>query len=181
MRRAWRQLVMAAVAALVPLAALGQGPPEWFLAHIEHLTAEGGRWLTDNSEYRSVEEPYDAFGLEWEAGLGGVSLKGRLFALRDGAEVETFWELRSVWHPGEKRVHAYQWGGNGVYAEGTTVWTEGDVLRTEQEFFGPASSFRVGHEEWVEDGKIHTVSYDIGVDGSWKKRRIYVWARAGEP
>jgi hypothetical protein len=106
---------------------------------------------------------------------------GRLFGLKDGKEENTFWEFRSVWHPGEKKAYAYQYGGDGTLGVGVMEHRKGNRTRSDQTFFRPdGSSDRVGHEAWFdEDGAQHTHSFDIQEDGTWKKRRFYIWKRGG--
>jgi hypothetical protein len=52
--------------------------------------------------------------------------------------------------------------------------------RLDQQFFRPdGTRFRGGHESWFDDaGAHHTQSFDIQEDGTWKKRRLYVWKPA---
>jgi hypothetical protein len=40
----------------------------------------------------------DAYGITWEWGLNKKSPVDRLYGLRDGKEVGTFWEFREFWH-----------------------------------------------------------------------------------
>lgn len=150
-------------------------PPAWFLAHIEFLTQ--GRWITNNEDYKSDNEPFDEYGMEYEAGLGGQRVRGRLFGLVDGKEVATFWEFLTVWHPAENRVLAFQFGADGTYATGTVVATGEHTHRTEQTFWRPdGSSWRSGHEnEEASDGSFITRSFDIEADGSWTAKRVYTW------
>lgn len=153
-----------------------QSLPEWFLAHIEFLTQ--GRWITDNSPHKSEDEPFDAYGMEYEKGLGGKSVRGRLFGLVNGKEVATFWEFHTVWHPGNNRVIAYQFGSDGTFAEGPLVATGKHTQRMEQVFYRPdGQSWKSGHEtEEAADGTFITQSFDIGDDGAWRKGRLYIWS-----
>lgn len=176
-RRVCKLAALFLAAAVAAAAEPSPGPPAWFLEHVEFMTREGGRWITDNSAYRSENEPFDQYGMVWEKGIDGQSLKGRLFGLAEGREVATFWEFRTVWHPRENRVHAFQWGGHGVYADGVMIGTGERSHRSEQEFIrSDGSSFSSGHESSEqEDGSYLTRSFDIGPDGSWQPRRSYLW------
>ncbi len=149
--------------------------PDWVLANWEKLV---GTWVADNEAYKNAEDTMDAYGIEWEWGLGKKSLVGRLYGIRDGLEAGTFWEFREFWHPGENRLIATQFGSDGTYgagpherkAEGAT-----EMLQT----FCPATGapFRVGHRSKLE-GDVHTTqSFDVSEDGLWKDRRTYVWRR----
>lgn len=168
-------LAILACLTLTADAAEPPGPPTWFLQHIGFLTQ--GRWITDNDAYQSENEPFEQYGMEYEAGLGGLRVRGRLFGLVDGKEVATFWEFLTVWHPAENRVLAYQFGADGTYAVGPVIATGKHSHRTEQTFWRPdGSSWRTGHEtEEGSDGSFVTRSYDIAADGSWQASRVYTW------
>jgi len=58
--------------------------PDWFLEHLSHKTAEGGVWITDNSEYADEDGGIEQYAIEWRLGLGGRSMTGRLYGLRGG-------------------------------------------------------------------------------------------------
>ncbi len=151
------------------------GPPAWFLNHIAFLTQ--GRWIADNTPFKSDGEPYDAYGMEYEKGIGGKSVRGRLFGLIDGKEVATFWEFHTVWRPSDNRVIAYQFGGDGTFAEGPLIATGEHTQRMEQVFYSPGGQhWASGHEtEEAADGVFITRSFDIGEDGSWAIGRAYTW------
>ena len=151
--------------------------PQWYEDQIAFMTQQSGRWIADNSQYKSETEPFDAFGMEWTPGIGGKSLKGRLFALRDGQEVATFWEFRTFWHPGEKEVVILQFGGNGVVGPGTVTSEGPGKTRSVQEFFRPdGGSTKVLHESEQQEGGIRiTRAYDLAPDGATIPRRTYIW------
>jgi hypothetical protein len=164
---------------LCALSAPAQEPavPQWFADHIAFMTQKSGRWITDNSAHKSKNEPFDAYGTEWKKGLGGKSMKGRLFGLRDDKEAGTFWEFLVYWHPGDKEVRVLQLGGNGVVGAGTMTSPEKGKTSLEQEFFNPdGSSIRVGHEsEEGGDGVNVTRSINITADGTRQVQRTYTW------
>lgn len=160
------------------------GPPQWFLEHLESMARDGGRWIADNSAYQSDQEPYDAYGLSWEWGLGHKSLVGRLFGIQDGKEVGTFWEFRTIWHPGEHRALVYQYGADGTVGIGTMQELEAEAGRpagttADQTFYQPdGSTFRAGHRNRdLDDRTTDSHSFDIQPDGTWQPRRSYIWKR----
>jgi hypothetical protein len=67
-----------------------------------------GTWVTDNTPHRSPDEPFDAYGMEWTLGIGGKTLVGRLYGMRDKKDVHTSWEFREFWHPGDGELVASQ-------------------------------------------------------------------------
>lgn len=153
-------------------------PPDWFLAEIAMLTAGSGRWITDNARYLSDDEPYEQYGVEWQASFAGTSLSGRLFGLIGGRETPDFWEFRSYWHPGRGVVVVEQFGNGAALGVGTS-WADGEVVVSDQEFWFPNGTInRTGHRSHFPDEATHvTESFDI-VDGEWRPRRQYVWKRA---
>ncbi len=174
-------LFLAAVGASAATAGQAE-PPAWFLDHIEFMAGDGGRWITENFAYRSDAEPYDGYALEWRPGPGGKSLQGRLVALQGEREVGSPWEYRAFWHPGERRVLAYQFGSDGSLGTGVMEPTAAGGIRIEQTFFlvdGTRSG--LGHESTpaAQDGDLIVVSYDLGPEGTWVERRRYTWRRRG--
>lgn len=170
----WTRVQPAAVAA--EAVATPSPPPDWVLAHWERMV---GRWIADNSAYRSDQETADAYGIEWAWAIGRSSLTGRLFALEDGEQSGTFWEFREFWHPGQGQLVVEQFGGGGVYGVGAQRRREDGSLEMEQVFYYPASgaTARVGHRATLAGDAQTTESFDVGEDGSWTPRRRYVWTR----
>lgn len=161
---------------LAPTIGLAQ-PPAWFLEEIGALSADGGRWIADNSAFKSPEEPFEAYGIVWVAGFDGVTMTGRLFGIREGVETPAFWEFRQYWHPGAGEARLDQFGWGGVLGTGP-MSRQGDLTVTDQIFYRPdGSSYREGHRARFSDSDTHvTESFDI-VDGVWSARRKYTWKR----
>ncbi|MDJ0645505.1 MAG: hypothetical protein QNJ57_05905 [Flavobacteriaceae bacterium] len=67
--------------------------PAWVLDNWKKRTQESGIWVANNSGYKSKDEPYDKYGLQWEYGLGQKHLKGRLFVMKDNKEVGSIWQF----------------------------------------------------------------------------------------
>ena len=150
--------------------------PDRVLANWEKLI---GTWIADNEAYKSERDPVDAYGISWEWGLGKKSLVGRLYGIRDGKEVGTFWEFREFWHPGEGRVIATQHGSDGTYGAGPHEIGDDGTTEMLQTFYDPTTGavFRVGHRSTLE-GDVHTTrSFDVSPEGEWEERRTYVWRR----
>lgn len=151
--------------------------PAWLQEHFERMTAKGGRWLTDNSPYRSEQEPWDAYGLEWTWGVGKQSIKGRLYGLSGGQEKATFWEYRLVWHPGDAVALLYQFGVGGTFGFGPMKSPAPGIEELEQTFWEvDGRVWRLRHTarlvgEALEMSSLHEV------DGGWEKRRTYTWRR----
>ncbi len=161
-------------------AASSRVAPEWFLQEIATLTAASGRWITDNSEYKSEQEPYDAYGTEWTSSFGGTSMSGRLFGIQDGKETANFWEFRQYWHPAHGVAVLEQFGWGGTVGVGT-AWQEGATTKSDQTFFtADGRTNRTGHISEFPDQDTHvTQSFDIE-NNVWIARRSYTWRRTGE-
>lgn len=167
----------AVLATPIPSApAENQAIPDWYLRDIEDKTRDGGVWIADNSAYREEDGGIDAFGIEWRAGIGGKSMVGRLFSLRDGQELATHWEFRMFWHPVDREAMAYQFGVDGTVGWGVaTPGPDESSSIIEQTFASPDGTVtRVRHETRTEGDR------DIGhsfnwVDGEWQPRRTYTW------
>lgn len=152
-----------------------EGPPAWAE---EEMRSSEGRWVADNSAYKSAEEPYDAYGLEWRSATGGTSITGRLFALKEGEELGTFWEYRLIWHPEKESLWLFQFGTDGTFGEGAVVRTGPASTELDQTFYSPSGSIsRSGHRETREDGRRITKSFGIDADGTWTPRREYIWVK----
>lgn len=180
MRGTWSAgpaVAVAALSLLGPDAAVAQdagGAPAWFHERMAELTRGSGRWLTDNRDYRSANEPYEEYGLAWRWGLGRQTVHGRLFGLVDGREVATFWEFLIYWDPARAEAVMLQVGVSGVVGCGA-LQPDGT---SEQTFTDPAGgSQRVRHEETSEGDLRRSASFNW-VDGAWVPRRIYVWRLA---
>jgi hypothetical protein len=118
-----------------------------------------GRWVADNTAYRSTDEPFDAYRIEWAWGLGNKSVQGRLFGLQGGEEAGTFWAFRKFWHAGEQQVKVYQFGSDGTVGIGTYERTGPHRSQLLQTFFYPdGTSARVGHRTEHRPGEEHGAS-----------------------
>jgi len=151
--------------------------PDDVLQHWEVLTANGGTWIADNSAYRNDNEKADSYGIVWTYGLGKTSVVGRLFALEDGRESNTFWEFRIFYHPEQKKLmyHQYGWGGGVGMAEMTLI----DDFRSEDVvtlMYPDGSSSRVKHENDTRADVQYAQSY-VWENGEWKKQRYYEWKK----
>ncbi|MCB1627368.1 MAG: hypothetical protein KDI48_06535 [Xanthomonadales bacterium] len=166
------------LACLLGSAAQAGPPPDWYRAHVDRLVADGGVWLADNSRYRSEQERFEAYGLAWQPGVGGLSAKGRLYGVVDGQDGGTIWEFRLYWHPGEDQAHLLQLGGGGAVLDGPLQHEDG-VERLQQTFYAPdGSQWQTGHlTHWSGDSEHVGKSFRISEDGEWIEQRSYTWIR----
>lgn len=155
---------------------VGHPIPQWLLDDWAARTRDGGNWVTDNADFKSENEPFDAYGILWEYGLGEKHLRGRLYGIRDGQEIGTFWQFLEFWDPAAGEARIVQIASDGTVGQGR-IWRQDDgSLKEQQTFTSPdGGSFESGHHSWMEDGTHHTQSFRI-VEGEWVKNRLYKWA-----
>jgi hypothetical protein len=155
--------------------------PKWLTDHFAFMTEGTGRWITDNSKFKSENEPFDEYGTQWTWGVGKQSIKGRLFALKGKKEVAEFWEYRVFWHPQEKRAVFEQFGAGGVFGTGEMRVVETSDGKSENNveltFYAPNStSWKDLHKLFEKPGEHTTISFGFK-DGKWKGQRTYIWKR----
>jgi hypothetical protein len=158
--------------------AQNQSRPDWLSEHMSFMTEGSGLWITDNTAFQSENESFDAYATEWKWGVGGQSINGRLYAIRDGKEVDSFWEYHVFWHPTEKKAVFYQVGSGGAVGVGEmrSVDSEAGAERmTEMTFFAPdGTNWKDMHKLRESPGEHSTTSFGFK-DGSWILQRRYIW------
>ena len=103
--------------------------PNWLIQEWSYLTTGTGIWETDNSEYKKESEPFEKYRLVWTYGLGKKSIEGKLYGIKEGENIETFWKFRTFWHPVEKKAFTEQFGGDGTYGIGELFVEDGAVIK----------------------------------------------------
>lgn len=152
--------------------------PEWFLENLQRMEPDTSIWVTDNAEYKNDKEPFDAYVLEWRWGLGRQSAVGRLYGTVNGKDAGTFWEFRVFWHPENQSAYVQQFGGDGTFGTGKLEPNGENKDRLTQVFHSPNGVvMNVGHETVHYEDSNEGTSFDILPDGTWQKRRTYVWHR----
>ena len=161
-----------------------QGPrqgaiPEYIREDWALRTQGTGIWIADNAAFKSDNEPFDAYGLQWAYGIGNMHLTGRLFGLIDGEEAGVFWQFTEFWDPATSMHRVLQIGGNGTVGQGK-IWREADGSIKEEQTFAPPGGkpFVTGHRTWMENGNQHVQSYNIA-NGVWEENRFYIWTLEG--
>ena len=162
---------------LIPLflSAQNKGIPQWVLDDWAYRMQGEGHWITSNAVYKNEQEPYDAYGMDWEWGLGKKSMKGRLYCIKDGKDIGTVWEFLSYWdiEKGEHRM--LQTGSDGTLIKGIIQLEKDGSTKSRELFASPGGvRFELGHRCWFEQKIMHTQSYNIE-EGVWKKKRFYEW------
>ncbi|WP_316929927.1 VOC family protein [Aquimarina macrocephali] len=147
--------------------------PDWFVKNMEQSI---GSWITDNETYKSKNEPFDQYGMDWEWGIGKQSITGKLYGLINGKKQGTFWEFRQYWDFFKSQGIVAQYGSDGTVGIGPMTQKEGNQTEMIQEFISPNGSKNVHrHLSSLKEGELITTSFDIQSDKTWKKRRSYIW------
>ena len=155
--------------------------PAWIVAEWTFLTQGSGRWIADNAIYKSADEPWDAFGIQWQWGPGRTSLTGRLFGITrspSGAEQDSapMWEFLAYWDPARRELVLTQFGPHGIYGLGTASPPGPEYSESIQRLYNPdGSTFRVAHRSWKGERENRQQSYDVSETGEWTPRRRYTW------
>lgn len=170
--------VPAALAAQAP-----EGAPAWLTEQMTTMvTGDSLRWLTDNCRWQGPDEPFSAYGTRFWWGPGRLSLRGVLFAIRDGRETQPIWSFSLFWHPGERKVLLTQVGFHGVYGAGEMRRRPDGSFETTQLFWSPdGTRSEIRHEDRFEGGTRHIGQSANLVNGEWKPGRSYTWIKEPSP
>lgn len=153
-------------------------PPEWLVREMRNMANDGDWWITDNTPYKSDDEPWEQYGMEWKHAEDGNGITGRLFGLIGGEDRATFWEFRMSWDEERQEARLWQRSGAGAVGEGTITQTgNGEETEAIQTFTSPDGSTREVRHLAVTTADTHaTRSFDrVGED--WVPQREYVWKK----
>lgn len=158
--------------------AQNQNLPDWYTAD---LKANLGIWTTDNSEYKSDEEPYDGYGMEWTWGIGKSSLRGRLYGIQSGQATGDFWEFEQYWDPQAQKAVLVQHGHNNIVGTGTAKPFKNGQIEAIQTFSMPGlEAWEERHLNKIEGNTLTTLSFRKDKSGKWVQKRSYTWTKKEE-
>ena len=147
--------------------------PKWFFTQMQCTL---GNWVADDQPFQSEGEPFDAYGKEWKWGIGKTSIVGRIYGIRNGMDVATFWELRQYWDNVKQEAVLIQFGRQGVEGVGTSWQTAEGVTESRQLFSKPdGTEWQEKHIVQWHDGEMTTTSLAMDSEGLWKEIRTYHW------
>ncbi len=147
--------------------------PDWFLENMEQSI---GSWVTDNKTYKSKNEPFDQYGMDWKWGIGKQSITGKLYGLIKGKKQGTFWEFRQYWDFTKNQGIVVQYGSDGTVGIGPMTLKEENQTEMIQEFTNPNGNKNIHkHLSSLREGELITTSFDIQTNKTWKRRRSYIW------
>ncbi|MDY8137353.1 VOC family protein [Aquimarina sp. 2201CG5-10] len=157
---------------LITNLSFGQKTPDWF---VDNMTQSIGTWITDNSSYKTKQEPFDQYGMDWEWGIGKRNITGKLYGLINGKKQGIFWEFRQYWDFDKNQGIIIQYGADGSIGKGPMI-LKGNQLELVQDFISPEGKKTVhGHRSTLNKNIFISTSYDISANGHWQKRRSYTW------
>ncbi len=153
--------------------------PDSFLQEIE---SEIGIWIGDNSKYKSDQEPFEAYAIEWSWGINKKSLVGKLYGIQDGVNSNPFWEFRKYWDAEKKAPIVMQFGADGTVGIGASTKINENESELLQIFTSPnGSQNKIGHKTKIIDSLSHTgSSYLVNEQGEWTENRSYLWVKEDE-
>ena len=147
--------------------------PIWFQ---ENMESSIGSWITDNEDYKSDEEPMEAYGMEWQWAIGKKSITGNMYGFVKGKKTAPFWEFRQYWDFDKNEGVVIQYGQDGTVGQGPIKKTSPNNTEMLQVFGHPDGSKTThGHRSILTSDQHTTSSFDIDDIGEWVMRRSYIW------
>lgn len=151
--------------------------PQWF--H-DDMKDNIGIWLADNSDYKSSEEPYDYYQIEWQYGIGNTSIIGALYGVTNGEKSNPFWQFRQYWDGENQQAMVLQFGNFGTMGLGYLKPVSLGYLESVQTFSLPdGSKWKEKHLTKMNENVLNTQSFEWK-DDSWVKKRFYSWVKQTE-
>lgn len=148
--------------------------PNWFLTDLEQNI---GTWYADNTPHMSAQETNDTYAMEWKWGIGKTSIIGRLYAMKDGKEVQDFWQFRQYWDNEKQVAVVQQFGGYGMTGIGHLKPIEDGYTESIQTFSLPdGKTWEEKHLTKMEQDQFTTQSFDL-IEKKWVANRIYIWEK----
>lgn len=168
--------ILVAICAFVSNTQAQSSPPDWYL---KEISSEIGIWITDNSKYSSDQEQSDQYAIDWKLGSDKVTLTGRLYGLKGGKEIGTFWTFRKYWDGENSSAYLEQVSLNGTRGIGPYTKTGDFTNELKQVFTNPDGTSRtVGHRTTYLSNFCHVgSSYIIDERGNWIPDRSYTWIK----
>ena len=150
--------------------------PSWYL---DEIASEVGVWKADNSNYKSENEPYDEYAIEWKWSPIKNHIYGRLYGLIDGKDAGSFWDFHKYWDPAQNKVTVMQIGRDGALGTGTLNRTGENKTELVQVFTGlDGSNQKAGHRTTkISESEETGTSFDIAEKNEWIPRRTYTWKK----
>ncbi len=150
--------------------------PEWFLKEMERTV---GRWIADNKDYQSSEEPFDHYVIDWKWGENQQEITGKLYGKTGEKISEPFWEFRQFWDASTHQAWLYQENSEGVRGMGSLLPDATSMISAEQKFSDKSGQhlFTEKHVFQHKPSQMDITSYRLDPKGKWQKNRFYSWQK----
>jgi len=147
--------------------------PRWFLSDLKYQI---GVWETDNKNYKSENEPFERYVIEWNWGVDTTSIKGKLYGRIGNKTSNSFWEFNQYWDAENNQAKLFQVGFGGLTGIGTLLPAAKDETTVIQNFYAPNSKgFVEKHRSIIKEKQKITTSFEKDSSGNWIEKRTYVW------
>lgn len=150
--------------------------PDDLLKNWEILTSKSGIWTTDNSKYKSQNEPYDQYQLFWKFDDAKNSLTGKLYGIQEGKEKTEFWNFHTFWDAVKQKAIVFQISPNGSYGIAESEMLSDSLEQSLGVFhYSNGLSESSKHQSITKPTEHTTISFSMDENGNWIKNRTYVW------
>jgi len=147
--------------------------PKWYLADLKNQI---GVWEADNKSYKSENEPFEKYVIEWTWGVDATSIKGNLYGKIDDKASGNFCEFIQYWDAEENRAKLFQVGLGGLSGIGTVLPIDQNETSVVQNFDGPKTKGYIEkHSSIINGQQKTTTSFEKDSLGNWIEKRTYVW------
>ncbi|MBN2777388.1 MAG: SRPBCC domain-containing protein [Bacteroidales bacterium] len=149
--------------------------PKWYFVDLENQI---GVWEADNNLYKSENEPFEKYVIEWNWGVDTTSINGRLYGkIGDKASVN-FWEFKQYWDAEDNQAKLFQVGFGGLTGIGSVMPINKGETSVVQNFTEPSTKgFTEKHRTIINGQQKTTTSFEMDSLGNWIEKRTYVWNR----
>lgn len=149
--------------------------PDWYL---NYLKSNIGTWIADNTKNVSEQDPYIAYGIAWEWGIGKTSITARLYGVLESGVEKDFWEFRQYWDNVNRKGVIVQYGNWGVVGIGDVKQTKDGIFETIQVFsLTDGRTWDVKHIIEIEDSQFTSTAYDKDESGNWVNPKGWTWIK----
>ncbi len=150
-------------------------PPN-LLKSWEILTGNSGIWTTDNSKYKSQNEPYDQYQLHWKFDEGKNSLTGKLYGIQEGKEKVEFWHFNTFWDAVKGKAIVFQISPNGSFGLAESEMLSDSLEQSLGVFhYSNGQSESSKHQSITKPAAHSTTSFVMDKEGNWVPNRTYKW------
>ncbi len=147
--------------------------PSWYLNDIINME---GEWITDNTKHLSENEPFESYGIHWEAGIGHTNMTGWLYGITKSKNKVALWQLFHYWDNKKQAGVALQLGNENLQAIGTMFPINNNTLEVIQSIYDKeGNSYIDRHLTTFNKSSFTTSSYIINDQGNWQIQRTYTW------